>query len=327
MKNFLKTLLINILVFIAFLLLFEIGLRLFWQMSAKRGELYQRSKNRILRYELKPNAKLNMGNYVISINSDGFRDKEYSYQKQKNMYRIIVIGDSVTFAKSFRLQDTLPKILEAKLNTSCPGKKFEVLNMGTEGYNSIQELEYLKIKGLKYNPDLVIVYYCLNDPDYPEYYFKKNFINRHFVLAKYIQYKIKKYNVIKERKRRGINNDKDALVYFYTSDCWRYTKQAILQMADITKKNNIQMVLLIAPEMSKAVKDFRDGYPFWWINEMLEEIKHDNIIIIDPIREFSRRNLKKDDLTSWYYPNLEAKNIIAEYTLRELKKNNIILCN
>ncbi|MFH1655711.1 MAG: hypothetical protein ABH954_03780 [Candidatus Omnitrophota bacterium] len=327
MKKILKLVLVNILVLFGLLLLFEVGLRLFWNMSAKEGELYQRSKNRILRYELKPNAKIKERHHEVIVNSDGFRDKEYPLEKPEGTFRIVVIGDSVTFAKGFKSEETLPKILEAKLNTSCPEKKFEVLNMGTEGYNSIQELEMLKTKGLKYNPDLVFIYYCLNDPDYPEYYFEKNFFNRHFVLARYILYKTKKHRVKTERRLKGIKNEADSLRYFYTTSCWQNTKDAILEMGDLTKSKGIRMILLIAPEMSKVVEDFREGYPFWWINEMVENIKHDNIVIIDPIREFSMRNLKKGDLQHWYYPNVEAKNIIADYALEKLKENNINLCD
>jgi hypothetical protein len=327
MKNFFKLILVNFLVLLGFLILFEIGLRLFWNMSALKGELYQKSKNRILRYELKPNAKLDLKSHVITINSGGFRDKEYSLEKDKDTYRIVFIGDSVTFAKGFKSEDSQPKLLEAKLNALCPTKKFEVLNMGVEGYNSIQELEMLKTKGLKYHPDLVIVHYCFNDPDYPEYYFEKNFINRNSVLAKYILYKIRKYQARQERKHRGINTEIDAMNYFYTTDCWNRAKAALLEMSDLTKGYGIKMILLIVPEMSGEVKNFQEGYPYWFINEMLENIKHENMVIIDPIREFSRLNLEKESLVDWYYPNVKAKTIIADYTLEKLKQNNIGFCD
>lgn len=328
MKNIFKIILINILVFAGVLIMFELGLRLFWNMSAKKGELYRKSKNRILRYELKPNSRLKMNGYEITINSDGFRDKEYRLRKDSGVYRIEVIGDSVTFAKFVQLEDSLPKKIESRLALDCPRKSFEVLNMGTEGYNSIQELEFLKTKGLKYNPDLVIIYYCFNDPDYPEYYFEKNFINRHSILARYILSKIKKSKIKLDRTKRGIKTEEDAINYFYKTDCWQNAKNALLEIADITKEKGIKMVLLIAPEMSADVKDFRDGYPFWHINDMLENLagEHDNIVVIDPMREFSRRNLKKEDLTNWYYPNAAANVIIADYALKKLKENKLNLC-
>lgn len=316
---------VSTLILAGLLIFFELVLRFFWQMSGLKGEIYQRSADTTLRYELKPHAKI--GEDII-INSGGFRDKEYPFKKAEDTYRITVIGDSVTFGRAMKLNETLPKRLQETLFNLCPNKKFEVLNMGTEGYNSIQELEFLKRKGLKYNPDLVIIYYCLNDPDYPEYYFTKNFINRHSLLARYILYRIKKRRIKMDRIRKGIKSDVDAYQYFYSSQCWQDTKEVILEMADLTQAHGIRMVLLIAPEMQEAVKDFRDGYPFWYINNMLEGIRHDNIVVVDPIREFSKINLRKEELTiAGSYPNLKANNIIAEYTIQTLKEKNMNLCN
>lgn len=326
MKKYIKIGLVNIVVLLFVLGLLEIGLRLFWKMSSLKGEIYQASSNRILRYELKPNISTKYETYEVITNSDGFRGKEYSIDKPKDTYRIVIIGDSVAFGK-FTDKNTLASRLELGLANFCSTKKFEVLNMGVEGYNSIQESEMLRLKGLKYNPDLVIVYYTLNDPDYPEYYCKKNFINHHFLLPRYIFYRIKKFQVKRDRAKRGVRNNLENFQYLYSHDTWQHAKEAILEMGNLTASKGIQMVLLITPEMSEDVKDFREGYPFWYINEMLENINHRNIIVIDPIREFSRRGLKKEELTHWAYPNLKANDIITEYIIKELQKKNVELCN
>jgi lysophospholipase L1-like esterase len=39
----------------------------------------------------------------------------------------------------------------------------EVLNFGVNGYNTRQEVETLREKGLQFEPDLVVVAYCVND--------------------------------------------------------------------------------------------------------------------------------------------------------------------
>ena len=140
----------------------------------------------------------------------------------------------MTLSRLTRQEDSLCQRLESCLAALCPARKFEVLNMGVEGYNSIQELEVLKVKTIKYNPDLVIVYYCLNDPDYPEYYFKKNFINRHSLVTRYILYRMKKHWIKKDRLSRGIKSDEDAYRYFYSTQCWQDALGAILEMADLT---------------------------------------------------------------------------------------------
>lgn len=327
MKHFFKFLAFNIIVIVIFLLLFEIGLRLFWRMSSLKGEIYRKSANKILRYELKPNTKTTYENQEVEINSDGFRNRECTLQKLENTYRIVVLGDSVAFGRFNPPTDNLARRLEVALKKICPQNNFEVLNMGVEGYDTIQEEEMLKVKALKYNPDMVIVYYCLNDPDYPEYYFEKNFFNRHLLFARYVEYKIKKHRIKKDRIRKHVKTDEENISYLYNTECWQYTKKALLEMGDITAARRVKMVLLIFPEMSMQVENFREGFPFWYIIEMLEAVRHPNITVIAPVREFSRRNLNIDELRNWTYPNLKATDIIVDYAIQEIQKHNINFCN
>jgi len=84
--------------------------------------------------------------------------------------------------------------------------------------------------------------------------------------------------------------------------------------------------LLIFPEMSAQVKNFRQGFPFWRIIEKLEAVKHPNITVIAPVREFGRRDLNIEDLRNWTYPNLKATDIIIEYAIQEMQKQNINFC-
>lgn len=327
MKHFFKVLAFNIIVIAIFLLIFEIGLRLFWGMSSLKGEIYRRSTNRTLRYELKPNTKTVYEGQKVEINSDGFRDREYALQKPENSYRIAVIGDSVAFGRFNPPTDNLARRLEAALKKICPQKNFEVLNMGVEGYNTIQEKEMLKVKALKYNPDMIIVYYSFNDPDYPEYYFEKNSFNRHFLSVRYIEHRIKKYIIKNDRIRKHVKTDEENFNYLYSTECWQHTRKELLEMGDIANARAIKMVLLILPEMSAQVKDFREGFPFWHIIDMLEAVKHPNITVIVPVREFSRRNPNIDELRNWTYPNLKATDIIVDYAIQEMQKNKINFCN
>jgi hypothetical protein len=66
--------------------------------------------------------------------------------------------------------------------------------------------------------------------------------------------------------------------------------------------------------------DFKEGCPFWYINEMLKALPHRNMIVIDPLREFSARNLNKKEVHRGSYPNRKANAIIADYIVRKLKK-------
>ncbi len=321
-----KIILVNLIVFLAFLFLLEGAIRLTWRMSPLQGEIYRASANKILRYELKPNLNTIYESYEVVTNSEGFRGPEYDLQKPADTYRVVLIGDSVCFGK-YASEITLAVRLEKKLRSICQGRKYEVLNMGVEGYNSIQELERLRITGLKYRPDLVIVYYCMNDPDYPEYYFAKNRLNRYSMLARYVQYRYKKFLVKRDRKRKGVRSLEENFRYLYNSSSWDYTKEALLKMGDLSQSAGVPMVLLIAPEMSEAVKNYREGYPFYYIHDQLATVRHPNIHIVDPVREYSRRNVKKEEIVHWAYPNAQGNDIIIDYLLRELGAHKINFCD
>lgn len=95
-------------------------------------------------------------------NSFGFRDREFSSQKDKDVFRIICMGDSVTFGWPSNIEDTYPKLLEMLLNLRFPKHKFEVFNAGVPGYTSYQGLIWLKKDIINYNVNLLIVYYGIN---------------------------------------------------------------------------------------------------------------------------------------------------------------------
>jgi lysophospholipase L1-like esterase len=119
---------------------------------------FRRSENPILFYEPNPGAT----SEIYTINSAGFRDHEYPLEKKPGVFRIVMLGDSIVWGHGLTLQDTIAKQLEALLNKASD-RPFEVLNFGVSGYSTQQEVELYRVKASRYDPDLVIVGYCLND--------------------------------------------------------------------------------------------------------------------------------------------------------------------
>lgn len=94
----------------------------------------------------------------VAFNSLGLRDAERSPAPEPGTVRILALGDSVTFGMGVPEADTSPRRLESLLN-AAPGPRVEVRNMGTPGYNTLQELAQLREVGLGLRPDLVVVGY------------------------------------------------------------------------------------------------------------------------------------------------------------------------
>jgi hypothetical protein len=100
----------------------------------------------------------------VQINRLGFRDaRDYRLEKSPGTFRIVVLGDSVTFGHGAMFETTYPYLLEQHLRSWRPDVGWEVWNLGVPGYNTRQELEYLREIGPTFRPDLVIVGFFPND--------------------------------------------------------------------------------------------------------------------------------------------------------------------
>lgn len=94
----------------------------------------------------------------VQINSLGLNDKEYTYNKPTNTFRILLLGDSMLEAIQVKQKNSFQALLEGMLNGDRDylwGK--EVINAGCAGYGTDNELLFFQNEGYKYNPDITIL--------------------------------------------------------------------------------------------------------------------------------------------------------------------------
>jgi lysophospholipase L1-like esterase len=99
--------------------------------------------------------------FHVQTNGQGLRNAE---DLDEAAFRILAVGDSFTFGPYVSNQDTWPGWLESLLraDSSLP-VPVQVLNAGVSGYTITDEAAYLRSKGLKVRPNLVILGIFLND--------------------------------------------------------------------------------------------------------------------------------------------------------------------
>lgn len=133
---------------------------------------FQLSKNPKIGYEPVPMAyrgeDLSFYDYQGASNSQGFRDVEHAVEKPPGVFRIVVIGDSIAAGlKVDRFEDTFPPVLQEILDArGAGGRQVEVISLAVSGYNTQQEVETLREKGLRYRPDLVLLAYSLSSREH-----------------------------------------------------------------------------------------------------------------------------------------------------------------
>lgn len=123
-----------------------------------------------LHWEVRPNLEHfeNVsGGGRISTNDDGMRNVTVPREKAPDEFRILILGDSSNFGHGVDEHEVWSWQLEEILADKVPGKRVEVLNGACPGWTTYQAVEFMKLRGLAYHPDLVIAGFN-NDPG-PDY--------------------------------------------------------------------------------------------------------------------------------------------------------------
>jgi len=105
-----------------------------------------------------------LGKNRVEINAHGLRDEEITYKKNNNEKRILVLGDSVTFGWGTSQGENFNDQMELLLREQT-GAEWQVINAGVNGYNTEQEATFLRVEGMRYAPDYVLLIYVSNDVD------------------------------------------------------------------------------------------------------------------------------------------------------------------
>ena len=135
-----------------------------WTWDERRGSPGFYVSDPVLGQRLAPGYDGWFAGVPVRINQLGFRDnREYALDKPPGVFRILVLGDSVTFGHGTSFETTYPYLLETRLREWRPDVNWQVWNLGVPGYNTTQELQQLLEWGARAAPDLVIVGFYPND--------------------------------------------------------------------------------------------------------------------------------------------------------------------
>ncbi|MDD5020536.1 MAG: SGNH/GDSL hydrolase family protein [Endomicrobiaceae bacterium] len=311
--------------FLGLLLVIIVNIVFFESCPGYDFDINTPSENKTLGYELKKNL-----NYSgIKTNSSGFRDREFSILKNDKTKRILVLGDSLTLAVNINQQKNIFTVrLEDILNKTGLSLKYEVFNMGIDGYNTVQEAENLKRNGLKYNPDIVIVVYCLNDDDkdindiYYASLFNKNRLNRLLfksaVYRKIYLFFLEKFWIIKMHGQISRIDSKYKSMDF---DCIGFE-----MFKDLQREYKFKLYVFIVPYFSDY-KNYSDIKIHKRVTDRLK--RYPEIRYFDLLEDFSRvtsdgKIFRHNNPDDFCHPNEKGHELIAEFMYNKLKQDGAL---
>ncbi|MFP4119387.1 MAG: SGNH/GDSL hydrolase family protein [Candidatus Woesearchaeota archaeon] len=257
------------------------------------------------------------------INSEGFIDHEYPLQKKNGTYRIIVIGDSIAQGHGVDVySESFPKVLEKKLNENIDKPHYEVLTMAVTGYSTSQELKVLEDKALKYDSDLIVWSYVLNDPSHPVFHDANGGRGDYFADPKLhvTQYFRKKIFYIKERIIADKKECPEEFHKFAHCVYWKDIKGNIAGINKLASREEAEVLFMIHPVFKAS--DFQEGYGYDTEHEKLSrEARKNGFYVLDILEayqpyEVSELKLSPDD--PWH-PNARGHEIVAEELFKKIK--------
>lgn len=281
------------------------------EMAKYATSLKADNKNSDLSHHHRKNSQAHLMGVDMVINSQGLRDKEYLVNKPPNTYRIMVLGDSITLGWGVEQKDCYAKQLEELLSKNFSPKtsfKYEVINTGVGNYNTVQELTYFKEDGYRFNPDMVILAFFINDAE-PVPKKSKNFFLNHSHFAVYFWSKI---NIIRSlfypQKNYYIDYYRD--LYNDSNLGWIRCKDALIELNNYCVKDKKKFLIVFIPELHDLAEPykFKDIY-----NKVADFLKSQEIGYLDLYPSFKN----KDGRRLWVsyedaHPNKTGHKIIAD---------------
>jgi len=281
------------------------------EMTKYANQVKRPSDNLKIGHVHRPGVEATLMGVNVKINSDGLRDRDYSVNRGKK-HRIIFLGDSLTFGWGVEKEDTFESLLEEKLDRIRPT---EILNFGTGNYNSEQEVNLFLEKGVKYNPDLVVLFYFINDAEGTPEKSRWDFLGLSRLITFYWS-KIHSLmaNLSESKSFKSFYSD----LYKDDQEGWINSKKAIRQIAQYCKDNAIRFEVILLPELHNV-----QDYPLKEEHaKIMAFLKENNINGFDLTPSFSSVTephklwVALDDA----HPNAIAHRMIAEFSFDILKE-------
>jgi len=134
---------------------------------------------------------------TYTINSLGLRDDEMaSPKKPAGTYRVLMLGDSFVLGYTVDRKDLFVDQLEKWWQAE--GRKVDVINAGTEGYSTDQEVRWLDLHGKEFEPDLVVIFPYDND-----IYWNSQYSYQRFPKPRYNGYGVKEERPLVDPGKRS----------------------------------------------------------------------------------------------------------------------------
>lgn len=133
------------------------------------GQIIRKSDNPRIVYELRPRLDVRFAGGRLTTSDAGFRGRDVTSPKPPGVYRILGIGDSYMFGQGVSDDETYLARLADPASGQLSGRRVESINLAVPGFNTVMEVELLRERIARLEPDLLLIEIVGNDLDLPNF--------------------------------------------------------------------------------------------------------------------------------------------------------------
>lgn len=251
------------------------------------GMIHRPASTPGLTYELVPNLDQKSVGIQVHTNSLGMRDDEPLPRDTPGLLRVLALGDSVTFGFRVAQENDFCSVLEREFAAEpLDGRRVEVLNAGVSGYSSMDEAAAYTGKWLALEPDLLVLSYCLNDPEYlPRQPLQRYFVPPHWWQHSSLLRFLVQRNEGRKVRELGHGNYWRAL-HAPGEAAWKTVEAAFARIAAASSEKHIPVLLTIFPMFSP---DPWDKYAYREQHAQVAEAgRRNGFLVLDLLPRFER---------------------------------------
>lgn len=283
-----------------------------------------------VRYELVPNtlSKTPGQTIAIRVNNLGFRGADVTVEKPPGTYRIVVLGDSVSFARTLPENEAFPVLLETALGKGS--QRIQVVNASLSGRDTWEHAALLQHRLVALAPDLVILQICLNDhvrfpfpdPDAPYGVFNETAWYEYSSLARFLDGRSRRFAEFRGRwlDRLGLASPAhpilgqpiDAAMMKNVDPHWDEWSRALLEIRDRSLAAGAQVLFVVFP-MHRQVT----GRESTTLPRLSAFAAEQGIPLVDLISHFTAS--RKRSFSDHIHPNRAGHRLVADALESEIR--------
>ncbi|OHB82708.1 MAG: hypothetical protein A3J73_03130 [Planctomycetes bacterium RIFCSPHIGHO2_02_FULL_38_41] len=256
-------------------------------------------------------------NKTVRYNTFGFREKDFDLAKPAVLYRIAVIGDSITYGQGVEEEDRFTNLMEKQLNNQDNSRTYEVSNFGRPGAETVDELGFLINPVLSTNPDFVLLQWYVNDVVSPDV--KRNAPRRLILIPQKLRlnsalfYLLHKQFSTLQSNLRGVTDYEEYMLPRFSdqnSTSSLQAKETMKLFMQICKKFHIPLGLVLFPDYYFNRESKRD----FLLERVVQLCEEEGIPCVDMRSTFAPY---QGDLKLWasrldQHPSAFANRLVAD---------------